>query len=122
MAALVVLAFSIVAGWMYIKRGADEAKTDTESGCLASGEVPQAALFMVDATDRLSPETAHRVIDKIRGQAERLPPHSRMIVLPFGGDTATPSVEAAVKILSHACAARIRYGLEKSVSGGFGLA
>jgi hypothetical protein len=45
---------------------------------------------MVDATVRLSPETAHRVIDKIRGQAEKLPPHSRIIVLPFGGDTATP--------------------------------
>jgi hypothetical protein len=45
---------------------------------------------MVDATDRLSPENASRISSRIDDVVNRLDRYSRVIIVPFGGDTAAP--------------------------------
>lgn len=90
MGVLVALAVFMVTGFAYLKGISSANAADKETGCLTSGKVPQAVLFMVDATDQLSPETAKRVVSVIRDEAEQLPQYSRLIVVPFGDDVAAP--------------------------------
>ena len=64
--------------------------TDAETGCLTNAPTPQSVLFMVDATDRLSRENAQRIRSRINDAVAELPRYSRVIIVPFGGDTAAP--------------------------------
>jgi hypothetical protein len=73
--------------------------TDTETGCLTNAPTPQAVLFMVDATDRLSRENSLRIRSRIMDAVENLPRYSRVIILPFGGDTAAPLLPVFNKCL-----------------------
>jgi hypothetical protein len=76
-------------GWQYSKsRGARA--TDAETGCLTNAPTPHAVLFMVDATDRLSPEHAQRIKSRINDVVAELPRYGRVTIVPFGGDTAAP--------------------------------
>lgn len=91
-AAFVALLLLAGLGWLGYRymtsRG--ERETDTETGCLTNAPNPQAVLFMVDATDRLSAENAARIRSRIDDAVGHLPRYSRVIVLSFGGDTAAP--------------------------------
>jgi hypothetical protein len=87
-AALVGLGF---VGWHYWQ-ARELRQTDPETGCLTNSPTPHAVLFMVDATDRLSAEHVARIRSRIDDAARQLGRASRVIVLPFGGDTATPLV------------------------------
>jgi hypothetical protein len=64
--------------------------TDAETGCLTGAPTPQAMLVMVDATDRLSRENAQRIRSRINDAVAELPRYGRVIIVPFGGDTAAP--------------------------------
>ncbi|HEX8645100.1 MAG TPA: vWA domain-containing protein [Allosphingosinicella sp.] len=76
-------------GWQYVQaRGARA--TDSETGCLTNSPTPQAVLFLVDATDRLSREHAQRIKSRINDVVAELPRYSRVTIVPFGGDTAAP--------------------------------
>jgi hypothetical protein len=89
-AALVCLAAALVGGWFVLKKKHGEHLTDQQTACLDGKKPPQAALFLVDATDRLTPDTAERVVQEIRDTVSRMPRYSRVIVVPFGDDTAQP--------------------------------
>lgn len=65
-------------------------ETDAETGCLRNAPSPQAALVMVDSTDRLSRENSVRIGSRVRDLVDGLPRYSRVIIVPFGGDTAAP--------------------------------
>jgi hypothetical protein len=67
-----------------------ERETDAETGCLTNAPTPQATLFLVDETDRLSSENGARIRARIHDAVAALPRFSRVIIVPFGGDTATP--------------------------------
>lgn len=67
-------------------------ETDAQTGCLKNSPTPHAVLFMVDATDRLSQENARRIGSRIKDEVDSLERYSRVIIVPFGGDTATPLV------------------------------
>jgi hypothetical protein len=86
----VLLAVGIVAGYWWLKGKQVEHETEDETGCLAHRGTPNAVMFMVDTTDRLSPANAEYVISAIRDVVGKLPRYSRVIVVPFGDDTATP--------------------------------
>ncbi|MFL6856945.1 MAG: hypothetical protein ACJ8EB_03445 [Allosphingosinicella sp.] len=96
LAALLVplLLVSLVGGggyfaWQYTKTG--EAKeTDAHTGCLTNVPTPQAVLFLIDATDRLSKENAERIGSRIKDAVDGLDRYSRVLIVSFGGDTATP--------------------------------
>jgi hypothetical protein len=49
-------------------------------------------LFLVDETDRLSPENAARIKSRINDAVNHLPRYSRVSIVPFGGDTAAPLI------------------------------
>jgi hypothetical protein len=68
----------------------EQRQTDAETGCLTNAPTPQAVLFMVDSTDRLTTENAARVKSRIDDAVDGLSRHSRVIIVPFGGDTAVP--------------------------------
>lgn len=63
---------------------------DTATGCLTNAPAPLAVLFMVDQTDRLSLDHATRIKSRIDDEVSKLPRYSRVIIVPFGGDTAAP--------------------------------
>lgn len=84
--------------WRYWNDRAQR-QTDVDTGCLTNAPTPQAVLFMVDATDRLSPENAVRIRSRIDDAVNRLDRYSRVIVLPFSGDTATPLLPVFNKCL-----------------------
>jgi 4-amino-4-deoxy-L-arabinose transferase-like glycosyltransferase len=65
-------------------------ETDSDTGCLTNASAPQATLFLVDETDRLSSENGARIRARINDAVAVLPRFSRVIIVPFGGDTATP--------------------------------
>lgn len=89
LAAVVVLIVIAYFGYRYVQtRGARA--TDLQTGCLTSAPTPHAALFMVDATDRLSRENALRIRSRINDVVAELPRYSRVTIVPFGGDTAAP--------------------------------
>jgi hypothetical protein len=71
-------------------RGLQARETDDKTGCFTHAPTPQAALFLIDATDRLSHENAKRIGDRIKDAVDGLDRYSRVIVVSFGGDTATP--------------------------------
>lgn len=88
--ALAVLGAALVGGWFYLHRRAEQTMVTEETGCLQNAAAPRAAMFMIDSTDRLSPETAKHVIDTIKQDAAALPRFSRVILVPFDDDTARP--------------------------------
>lgn len=70
--------------------GQEARQTDAATGCLSKAPTPQAALFLVDATDQLSRENAKRIGSRIKDAVDGLDRYSRVIIVSFGGDTATP--------------------------------
>ena len=76
-------------GW-YIKSVGSRFATDEATGCLTESTAPVAALFLVDATDKLSAENAARIKTHIEDIVKELPRYSKVIVVPFGGDQAVP--------------------------------
>jgi hypothetical protein len=70
--------------------GRKQREVDVATGCLTNAPAPQAVLFMVDQTDRLSREHAARIKSRIDDEVSKLPRYSRVIIVPFGGDTAAP--------------------------------
>src|SRR3954466_4339223 len=86
LAALLVplLLVSLVGGggyfaWQYTKTG--EAKeTDAHTGCLTNVPTPQAVLFLIDATDRLSKENAERIGSRIKDAVDGLDRYSRVLI------------------------------------------
>jgi hypothetical protein len=54
---------------------------------------------MVDSTDRLSAENGARIRERINDAVNVLPRYSRVIIVPFGGDTATPLIPIFNKCL-----------------------
>jgi hypothetical protein len=76
-------------GWRYVQ-GAKANETDEHTGCLKNVPTPQAVLFLIDATDRLSAENAERIGSRIKDAVDGLDRYSRVIIVSFGGDTATP--------------------------------
>lgn len=89
-----LVAIAVVAGICYLGYrywiGGAATATDAETGCLTNVPAPQAALIMVDATDRLSRENSERISSRIHDVVGGLERYSRVIILPFGGDTAAP--------------------------------
>src|SRR3954468_19695804 len=76
-------------GWQYWN-GQEARETDEHTGCLKNAPPPQAVLFLIDATDRLSRENAERIGSRITDAVDGLDRYSRVIIVSFGGDTATP--------------------------------
>jgi hypothetical protein len=75
-------------GYRYAQsRSAREVDKDN---CLANAVSPQATLFLIDETDRLSHENAERIKARIRDAVNVMPRYSRIVIVPFGGDVATP--------------------------------
>ena len=89
LAAAVALVLAIGTGWYTMSQRAQTRATDA-AGCPAHGDPPAAALVLVDATDRLSAETAAYVVKMIEQDAGQLPELSRVTIVPFGDDTAAP--------------------------------
>jgi hypothetical protein len=89
-----VLAIALLGGIGYFGyhywRGLDERATDAETGCLTNAPTPHSILFMVDATDRISPQHSERIRSKIMETVASLPRYSRVIVVDFSEDTAAP--------------------------------
>jgi hypothetical protein len=65
-------------------------QTDRETGCLTGAPTPQATLFLVDHTDRLSHENVVRIRSRIDDAVSGLPRYSRVVIVGFGDDTAAP--------------------------------
>ncbi|HEX2764500.1 MAG TPA: hypothetical protein VHM92_11760 [Allosphingosinicella sp.] len=86
---MVIVAGLGYAAYKYLQNREHRA-TDIATGCLTSAPTPQAVLFMVDQTDRLSKEHAARIKSRIEDEVSKLPRYSRVIIVPFGGDTAAP--------------------------------
>jgi hypothetical protein len=89
-AALVVVAGVVAYGAYYLFNVSKSHETDSATGCLTGKRPPKAAMFLIDTTDRLSPENARYVIETIKREEADLPRFSRVILVPFGDDTATP--------------------------------
>jgi hypothetical protein len=87
--ALIVLAGLGYWGFQYVRNRSARA-TDTATGCLTNVPTPQATLFLVDETDRLSAENGARIRARINDAVTALPRYSRVIIVPFGGDVAAP--------------------------------
>jgi hypothetical protein len=64
--------------------------TEEATGCLSSAKNPVAVLYMIDATDRLTRETAQRIRQRILDEVNALPRYSKVLIAPFGEDTASP--------------------------------
>jgi hypothetical protein len=85
---LIVLGALGFFGYRYAQsRSAREVDRDN---CLTNATGPQASLFLIDETDRLSHENAERIKARIRDGVNTMPRYSRVIIVPFGGDIATP--------------------------------
>lgn len=75
-------------GYRYAQsRSAREVDKDN---CLTNAQGPQATLFLIDETDRLTHENAERIKARIRDSVNAMPRYSRVTIVPFGGDIATP--------------------------------
>lgn len=99
MVALVALVVAIASAWLFLQRSHREGETDKQTGCLTARETPQAALFLVDSTDRLTPENAKHVVDTIVQDEGQLPDYSRLVIVPFGDDIAAPLAPVFSKCL-----------------------
>ena len=77
-------------GYAMLSRQASANATDANSGCLTKKDAPEAMLVLVDETDKLSKENAERIRQHMLDQVNRLPRYSRVLIVPFGGDIATP--------------------------------
>jgi len=76
-------------GWQYMgDRQLHE--VNAETGCLSNAPTPQAIIFLVDETDHLSHENAVRIQSRISDAVLNMPRYSRVIIVPFGGDTSAP--------------------------------
>lgn len=87
--ALLVIGALGGAGW-YMKSVSSQFETDQATGCLTQTETPEAVLFLVDATDKLSRPNAARITTHITDIVDRLPRYGRVIVIPFGENQAQP--------------------------------
>jgi hypothetical protein len=87
---LVALVAAIIFAWLFLQRSHRDGETDKQTGCLTTRDTPQAAMFLIDSTDRLTPENAKHVIDTIVEDESQLPEYSRLVIVPFGDDTAAP--------------------------------
>lgn len=76
-------------GW-YLRSVSSQFASDEETGCLVERRAPEAVLFLVDTTDKLSPENAARIKTHITDIVAGLPRYSKVIVVPFGEDQAAP--------------------------------
>ena len=76
-------------GW-YLNTVGAQLATDAETGCLTQRSAPEAVLFLVDTTDKLSSENARRIKTHISDIVDDLPRYSKVLVVPFGGDIAVP--------------------------------
>lgn len=65
-------------------------QTDEKTGCLSNSAPPKSVLYLVDATDRLSPETSERIRRRILDEVNGLPRYSKVLVISFGEDEASP--------------------------------
>lgn len=65
-------------------------QTDEKTGCLSNAAPPKSVLYLVDATDRLSPETSDRIRRRILDEVNGLPRFSKVLVISFGEDEASP--------------------------------
>lgn len=95
---LVAIAGLAYLGYRYME-DRKQLQTDTDTGCLTNAPTPQAVLFMVDSTDRLSRENGIRIRSRIDDAVTNLPRYSRVIILPFGGNTAAPLLPTFNKCL-----------------------
>ena len=77
-------------GYLWLKNNAASDETDQSTGCLLRRQTPEALLVLVDETDKLSRENAERIRTHIVDRVNELPRYSRVSIVPFGGDTATP--------------------------------
>jgi hypothetical protein len=86
------LALAVVGGYFTYQYviNAPSRETDTATGCLTNAPAPQAVMFLVDHTDRLSRETIVRIKSRIDDAVSDLPRYSRVIILGFNDDTAAP--------------------------------
>lgn len=96
--ALAVLAALGYFGYRYAQSRSSRA-TDADTGCLSNAPTPQATLFLVDETDRLSSENGARIRARINDAVAAMPRYSRVIIVPFGGDTAAPLLPVFNKCL-----------------------
>lgn len=76
-------------GW-YLRSVSSQLATDEKTGCLTKRKAPEAVMFLVDTTDKLSPEHARRIRTHISDIVAGLPMYSKVLVVPFGGDVAIP--------------------------------
>lgn len=76
-------------GW-YFKSVSAQLATDEITGCLTKRQAPEAVMFLVDTTDKLTAENARRIRIHIADIVNELPIYSKVIVVPFGGDIAVP--------------------------------
>ena len=93
-AVLLVRGAAIVAvlggGFIWLKNKSASDETDSDTGCLVRRQTPEAMLVLVDETDKLSRENAERIRTHIVDRVNGLPRYSRVTIVPFGGDIATP--------------------------------
>jgi hypothetical protein len=89
---IALAAIVLVAGVAYwlMNKSISETKANEQTGCLENAPAPEAALFMVDTTDRLTKETAERIKTHITDNVNSLERYSRVLIVAFGGDTAEP--------------------------------
>lgn len=86
-----LLALTLLGGGYYwLSAQSKNNATDALSGCLTNRESPEAMLVLVDETDKLSKENAERIRSHIVDRVNKLPRYSRLLIVPFGGDIATP--------------------------------
>lgn len=88
--ALTLLLLGIVGAYLALKGQQGENATDETTGCLKNRPAPEAVMFMVDTTDRLSEANAELVVTAVHDMADKLPRYSKVIVVPFGNDLASP--------------------------------
>lgn len=74
----------------YLRSVSAEMATDDKTGCLTKRKAPEAVMFLVDTTDKLSAEHARRIRTHITDIVSQLPIYSKVLVVPFGGDIALP--------------------------------
>lgn len=77
-------------GFFFMKRDASNNQTDQSTGCLINRDTPEAMLVLVDETDKLSRENSERIRTHVVDKVNALPRYSRLTIVPFGGDIATP--------------------------------
>lgn len=84
-----LIAVTLGGGYFWMSNQAVEFATD-KSGCLTKRATPEAMLVLVDETDKLTKENAERIRTHIVDRVRALPRYSRVLIVPFGGDLATP--------------------------------